>query len=433
MNLKEEIMKNLGKLNVEEYDQSVHGKGNYDRLSTVIIALLEAGFTVSEVEDIVFNKLPINCKDKTLVKRWDKAMKGKAPSRNSLWVLMKTFGIKIDESLLPKKPMDVFNSLYHIGLKAQHRKNVSTLKQYLANNKDDIEIEFDKNYNSSSTNDKNVNNLKDFFYIMFPDEDFDEGIYLLATNMNNTKTAYFNNSIFDTSGPNYMIKEFTHFCLNRPYIRMKAPYEGVCETDILNARYVLIEVDEGLTLNEQVLLGKLMVIKKLPVKMITKSGGKSVHIVLDLKIGLIEALKQKGLTTGKLDLSNYCNTSPKQYINGFTQAKLQQRFKYNNMNDFYKDEIVKIYDSLYSVGIHPDYSCKNLNRWTRIANGFRNDGKYKEVQECIYLRPVKFEEMHKELCDISFNKIENTLEDVRKFTSDLLADYDAAYDRLNEI
>lgn len=439
MEIKKEILNNLSKVNVTELDQSVHGRGNYERLSSVITALLEAGFTTSEVEDIVYNKLPINCTDRTLVKRWDKFVKKNSTSSYALLVLRKTFGLNIDPSLLPKKQVNVHNQLYYISLKAQHRKNVSTLKQYLTDNKDVIEHKFTEFCNIYG-NKNNVTTLKEFFEIMFPDEDFNQGIYLLACNLNNTKSVYFNNAIYDTTWQDYPLKDYTHFCLNRPYIKMKAPNEGVCETDILNARYLLIEVDEGLTLDEQILLGKLMVIKGLPVKSITKSGGKSIHIILDLRIYIIDRLTELGRTSGLLKLRNYCNTSPKQYINGYTEEELTEYFKCTNMNDYYKETIKQIYDTLYSIGIHPDYACKNLNRWTRIPNGVRNDGKYNAVQECIYLRPTKYAYANETLFNVlkkhaegKINKSEGTLSDVRKFTSDLLADYDAAFDKLNEL
>lgn len=419
MNIKNEIMKNLDKIDVSYYDQS---QGNYHNLLNLISLLMDAGFLTNEIEDIIYNILPIHCKDKC-VKRWVKyrLKPNKKFYKNNKELLNSIFKLNVEnfdtgkrspaqimEAKIYREKTKLLNSLY--------KTNVIKLKEYLEDNKTYIENEFLKfdNLNKVST-------LYDFFKVMFPDEDFDDGIYLLAADRNFGKQTSFNDAIFKTDGQNYNINEYTHFILNRPYMRMKGDFEGICETDIFNSRYVLIECDEGLTLNEQILLGKLMVIKGLPVKMITSSGNKSAHIVLDFKIHKIEALRNLGLTSGLLNFSNYCNTSPKQYINGYTEEELTKFFKCINMNDYYKAKIQDIYDLIYSYGINVDTSGKNLNKWTRIPNGTRKDETGSYLQECIYLRG-----------DFA-RPYDDTYDEMKHFFETIHTEFNKNYEALNEL
>ena len=150
--------------------------------------------------------------------------------------------------------------------------------------------------------------------------------------------------------------------MNRPYIRDKEKFEGVAETDIFDARYMLIEVDEGLTIEEQIKIADLLIENKVPVKMVTHSGSKSVHILIDLKIRVLEKLKEVNLISGKHKLTNYCNIEINQLIKGFSIKQIEEFFGTNSANDFYKEHIKSIYDILNSIGIQPDNSCKKMNR-----------------------------------------------------------------------
>lgn len=421
--IKQEIIKNFKNIDVTELDQNIHGKDHYKNLSVLITALLEVGFNASEVQSLLNTLSGLNLKDKGLVSRWEKQVMKKSNPNIALLYLQKLLGIKFKNVKLKPMKINPFLVLKQKLLKKNNKRYSTSLVKYLRSNANFIQDEFDRYRNV-----KNVTSVLEFFKIMFNDPDFDEGIYGLITNHNKSSKDYFNECIFDTTKSDKKLSEFTHFCINRPYVRTKDKYEGVAEADIINARYFVVECDEGLDVDDQILFAKLMVIKGLPIKMITKSGNKSVHIIFDLRMHIFEALKKLNKLSGLLGLRNYTNTELNQYISGYTQNELVEFFKTDSINDYYKNVIKNIYDLFYSIGIHPDYACRNLNRWSRCPNGYNlveeDDKKVLKKQECIYLREEDA------FIDDTYNVINNFIKNLQK---DLDAPEEDAWNKLNAL
>jgi hypothetical protein len=377
MNIKEEILKNIKNLNLAEYDQDQHGKGHYDNLSKLVCNLLNVGFSVEEVVKII-RELDINCKDIGMVSRWknsiEKTLKNSNPTY-SLWYFKKLLKCNFEGVEMPKCKVDVFAKLSNLKMKKDHKNFHSKIKEYF----NDYELKHIHN------NCKTFKNVGDFFKNIFPDIDKDKNMIGLVSNQNYSKGSFFNECKVSNKSTE-SLNNYTHFCLNRPYIRDKGKFEGVAEDDIFYARYMLIEVDEGLSIDEQIKLADILIDNGVPVKMVTHSGGKSVHIVIDLKIRVLEKLKQMNMLSGKHGVTNYCNIELRQLINGYSTQQIVEYFGTNNANDFYKEHIKSIYDILFAFGIEPDYSCKNLNRWTRIPNGIRIKDGEKVLQSLIYFR-----------------------------------------------
>ena len=407
MNIKEEILKNIKNLNITEYDQSQHGKGHYDNLSKLVCNLLNVGFSVEEVTEIV-KELDINCKDIGMVARWRKSMKKLNPS-NSLWYFKKLLKCNFEGIEIPKQKVDVFDQLNKVKIKNDYRKFNSKLKEFLS----DYELKHIKN------NSKTFENIGEFFRSIFPDIDKDKDMIGLASNQNGSKGSFFNECKIQNNSKE-SLEKYTHFILNRPYIRDKEKFEGVAETDIFDVRYMLIEVDEGLSIEEQIKIADLLIENGVPVKMVTHSGSKSVHILIDLKIRVLEKLKEMDLISGKHKLTNYCNIELNQLIKGFSIKEIKEFFGTNSANDFYKEHIKSIYDILTSIGIQPDNACKNLNRWTRIPNGIRVEDGKNISQKLIYFREENSE------CIDTKGSIENFVQNTKK-------QIESTYDSLFEI
>ena len=372
MNIKTEIIKNLNNLNVADYDQSVKGKGHYKNLSTLVCNLLNVGFTDEEVVQLI-KQVGINCKDLGMVRRWSKFLKTQKPN-NSLGYFVNLLNCKFENVEIPKFKENVYEKLSVLKMNKDHKNNRSKIKDFLS----DYELQ---HINNCQFQFKNVG---DFIQHMFPDID-KEDMFGLVSNLNRTQKAYFNLcKIHSTSNKN--LNSYTHFCLNRPYLRDKDYMEGVAETDIFDARYFLIEVDEGLTIEEQIKFADMLIDNNVPVKMVTHSGGKSVHIIVDLKIRVLEKLKEMNKLSGKHGLTNYCNITLSDLIDGYTTSEIENYFGTNNANDYYKSYIKNIYNKLFALGIKADNACKNLNRWTRIPNGVRESGGKKILQTLLYFR-----------------------------------------------
>ena len=407
MNIKEEILKNIKNLNITEYDQSQHGKGHYDNLSKLVCNLLNVGFSVEEVTEIV-KELDINCKDIGMVARWKKAMKNSNPSY-SLWYFKKLLKCNFEGVEMPKCKVDVFAKLSNLKMKKDHKNFHSKIQEFFS------EYELKHIHNNCKT----FKNVGDFFKNIFPDIDKNEDMIGLASNQNYSKGSFFNECKISNDSTE-SLNNYTHFILNRPYIRDKGKFEGVAEDDIFDARYMLIEVDEGLSIDEQIKLADILIDNGVPVKMVTHSGGKSIHIIIDLKIRVLEKLKQMNLLSGKHGLTNYCNIELNQLIKGFSLKQIEEFFGTNSANDFYKEHIRSIFDILFAFGIKPDNSCKNLNRWTRIPNGIRVEDGKNISQKLIYFREEDTN------CIDTKGSIENFVENTKK-------QIESTYDSLFEI
>ena len=407
MNIKEEIINNIHRLKIDDYDVTIHEKNHYYNLSRLVCNLLNVGFTEEEVIKLI-DDVNITWDDKGMVYRWRKSIKIFNPSK-SLWYFKKLLKCDFEGIEIPKQKVDVFEQLNKVKTKNDYRKFHSKLKEFLS----DYELKHIKN------NSKTFENIGEFFRSIFPDIDKDNDMIGIACNQNYSKHSYFNECKIKNNSKD-SLEKYTHFILNRPYIRDKEKFKGVAETDIFDARYMLIEVDVGLTIEEQIKIADLLIENKVPVKMITHSGSKSVHILIDLKIRVLEKLKEMNLISGKHKLTNYCNIEINQLIKGFSIKQIEEFFGTNNANDFYKEYIKSIYDILTSIGIQPDDSCKNLNRWTRIPQGIRvKDGK-NISQKLIYFR----EENSK--CIDTKGSIENFVENTKK-------QIESTYDSLFEI
>lgn len=407
MNIKEEIINNINRIKIDDYDQTISGKNHYYNLSRLVCNLLNIGFTEEEVIKII-DDVNISWRDKGMVYRWRKSMKKLDPS-NSLWYFKKLLNCNFEGIEIPKQKVDVFEQLNKVKTKNDYRKFHSKLKEFLS----EYELKHIKN------NSKTFENIGEFFRSIFPDIDKDIDMIGLACNQNDSKHSYFNECKIQNKSKE-SLEKYTHFILNRPYIRDKEKFEGVAETDIFDARYMLIEVDEGLTIEEQIKIADLLIENGVPVKMVTHSGSKSVHILIDLKIRVLEKLNEMNLISGKHKLTNYCNIELNQLLKGFSIKQIEEFFGTNNANDFYKEHIKSIYDILTSIGIQPDNSCKNLNRWTRIPQGIRvKDGK-SISQKLIYFREENSE------CIDTKGSIENFVENTKK-------QIESVYDSLFEI
>ena len=407
MNIKEEIINNINRLEIGDYDQTIHGKNHYYNLSRLVCNLLNVGFTEEEVIKLI-DDVNISWKDKGMVYRWRKSMKKLNPA-NSLWYFKKLLNCNFEGIEIPKQKVDVFEQLTKVKTKNDYRKFHSKLKEFLS----DYELKHIKN------NSKTFENIGEFFRSIFPDIDKDKDMIGIACNQNDSKHSYFNECKIQNNSKD-SLEKYTHFILNRPYIRDKEKFEGVAETDIFDARYMLIEVDEGLSIEEQIKIADLLIENGVPVKMVTHSGSKSVHVLIDLKIRVLEKLKKMNLISGKHKLTNYCNIELNQLIKGFPLKQIEEFFGTNSANDFYKEHVKSIYDILTSIGIQPDNSCKNLNRWTRIPQGIRvKDGK-SISQKLIYFREENSE------CIDTKGSIENFVKNTKK-------QIESAYDSLFEI
>lgn len=333
----------------------------------------------------------------------------KLDSSNSLWYFKKLLNCNFEGIEIPKQKIDVFEQLNKVKIKNDYRKFNSKLKEFLSN----YELKHIKN------NSKTFENIGEFFRSIFPDIDKDEDMIGLACNQNDSKHSYFNECKIQNNSKE-SLEKYTHFILNRPYIRDKEKFKGVAETDIFDARYMLIEVDKGLSIEEQIKIADLLIENGVPVKMVTHSGSKSVHVLIDLKIRVLEKLKKMNLISGKHKLTNYCNIELNQLIIGFPLKQIEEFFGTNSANDFYKEHIKSIYDILSSIGIQPDNSCKNLNRWTRIPQGIRVEDGKSISQKLIYFREENSE------CIDTKGSIENFVKNTKK-------QIESAYDSLFEI
>ena len=151
MNIKEEIINNINRLKIDDYDQTISGKNHYYNLSRLVCNLLNIGFTEEEVIKII-DDVNISWKDKRMVYRWRKSMKKLNPS-NSLWYFKKLLNCNFEGIEIPKQKVDVFEHLTKVKTKNDYRKFHSKLKEFLS----EYELKHIKN------NSKTFENIGDFF------------------------------------------------------------------------------------------------------------------------------------------------------------------------------------------------------------------------------------------------------------------------------
>lgn len=377
--LKKLILDNINNIDFTQYDQKIHGKGHYENLSILICNLFRTGFSVKEVEDMLF-KLPINLTDKTLARRWYKSLNKTTlkASVATLHYFQKLLGITIKDVKLAPIKYNIFEKMLKDTQNRENKIYSEKITEYL----DNVKIKH------LSKTKYRFNTLKEFFTSIFDDAD-KNNMLGLATNMNESEKSTFNTASFNTSKNDLNLKHFTHWCINKPYFKRKDQFEGICESDIFNARYFLIEVDEGLSIEHQLKLADLMIDFGIPVKMVTYSGSRSIHIIVDLSIGILNKLMTKNMLDSPKNvknLRNHCNITFHQYIPKIDPKHLLEYFGFENVNDYYKNYIKQIYDVIFQLGINIDYSCKNLNRWSRIPNGIRIKNNKRIEQSLLYFR-----------------------------------------------
>lgn len=392
MNVKKSILENIGKLKFEDYDQNIKGHGHYDNLCKLICNLLNVGFTVKETQTII-DKLPINNKDVTVAERWARFLSSKKQDVNiALNYFQHILNMKFENIEVKPIKHNILNLLLKKKQNQDYKTNSKKLKEFL----DEYELKYLKDDYD------HFDDTQDFIREMFPDIG---EVKALMANMNEKSGVIYNKAQVWEYKP-LALSQFTHWCINRPYLKEKAQNEGVAESDMYYARYFLIEVDEDLTVDQQKKLADLMIDAGVPVKMVTFSGGRSIHIIVDLKIEIFEKLRKKGLLSGLDGVPNNCNISFRDYLDrNICTDEIGKYFKcdpLSDTNEYYKLRIKNIFNLLKSAGINVDKKCNNLQRWTRLPQGIRS-GNIK--QTLLYLRRGEVDCLDSTTCIENFIKL----------------------------